>query len=284
MKCFICGEKQFKCVHKGTRDVPTINVMKCCNCGFIQLDNREYNMEENYMGGGMLRDAYAAISDKTEYMEWEVWRQETVWDDNRRYDMLKEICTGKDVLEFGCGNGGFLKRIKGVAKNVAGIELMDEARENIAREGIEVYKTLDSIDKKYDIVCTFMVIEHLNNPEEIIRKVSNILIDGGTLICETPNLQDALISKYRCAAFEDFTYWSKHVVLFSSATLERLMVRNGFVTSSNTQIQRYSLANHLYWLSEGKPGGHMKWTEFNEKELNDRYAEKLIEEGIADTL
>lgn len=104
------------------------------------------------------------------------------------------------------------------------------------------------------------------------------------LICETPNADDALISKYQCKCFEDFTYWSEHVFLFTSNTLERLLSRNGFKTEWNMQVQRYSLANHLYWLAKGKPGGHMRWAEFNGDKLNAEYAEKLAITGIADTL
>lgn len=237
-------------------------------------------------GGGMLKNSYGAIADKTEDMSWEMWLEETKIDDDRRYETLKKICKGKNVLEFGCGNGGFLRRIKNVAASVTGIELMDEGRKNIEEELIKVYKTIDEIEKniKYDVVCMFMVIEHLNNPDEILQKIYEILNPDGMLVCETPNAEDVLISKYQCKNFEDFTYWSEHVILFNSNTLERLMVRNGFRTKWNTQVQRYSLANHLYWLSQGKPGGHMKWIEFNEQNLNELYAKKLIESRRADTL
>lgn len=232
----------------------------------------------------MLRDTYSSIADKNKDMDWSLWVKETQQDDNRRYEALKEICTGKSVLEFGCGNGGFLKRIKKAAAKVVGIELMEEAGKRLKEDGIEVYKSLDLIDGKYDVICMFMVIEHLNNPDKIIEKLYNVLNFGGIFICETPNANDALITKYHCKAFEDFTYWSEHVFLFTSDSLEKLLLRNGFKTKQNTQIQRYSLANHLYWLSKGKPGGHMKWTEFNGADINKIYEKELVNLGAADTL
>ncbi len=284
MKCLICNSGEFVCIHKGTRDVPHINVMKCQNCGMVQLDCRKYNTEENYTGGGMLKNTYAAVMDITSDMSWELWVQETERDDDRRYSALKELCSGKKILEFGCGNGGFLKRIKSVAASVTGIELMHEAREKIRNEGIKVFKDLSETDEKFDVVCMFMVIEHLNSPCTILEKIYNALNPGGTLVCETANADDALIVKYNCAAFEDFTYWSEHVFLYTSETLARLLTENGFQTKQNTQIQRYSLANHLYWLSEGKPGGHMKWVEFNETNMNKVYESELVKLGNADTL
>lgn len=284
MKCLICGEENFKCIHRGTRDVLDINVMKCKNCGMVQLDSFEQNTEENYEGGGMLKDTYAATVDEVADMAWQTWIKETMEDDDRRFEVLKEICTGKEVLEFGCGNGGFLRRIKSVASSVTGVELMKEARENLKREGIETYEILDDIKHTYDVICMFMVIEHLNNPDYILKMIYDVLKPGGFFICETPNADDALISKYECKEFENFTYWSKHVRLFTSTTLEKLLLRNGYKTKHNTQIQRYSLANHLYWLSNGKPGGHVKWAVFNEQKLAESYAECLISQCIADTL
>lgn len=130
----------------------------------------------------------------------------------------------------------------------------------------------------------FNVIEHLNDPDDILRAIYDALDVGGIFVCETCNIDCALSSYYSCQAYDNFTYWSEHVILFNSDTLEKLINRNGFVTSINTQMERYSLGNHLYWLAHGKPGGHMKWTEFNEKELNDAYEKKLVSLGIADTL
>ena len=280
----LCGNEEFECIHRGTRDVPNINVMKCLRCGMVQLDNYQYNTDCNYSEGGMLKNTYSVTSDELGDIPWDIWLKETEQDDIRRYEALKETCRDKRVLEFGCGNGGFLRRIKSVASDVVGVELMDEAREHIKGEKIAVFKYLDEVKRKYDVICMFMVIEHLNNPDEILSKIYNALAPGGMLIVETVNSDDALISKYSCKDFMDFTYWSEHVILFNSTTLETLIKRNGFITNWNTQIQRYSLANHLYWLVQGKPGGHKKWAEFNEHVLNDAYSSKLIEMGIADTL
>lgn len=284
MECKLCKHSVFTCIHHGTRDVPKLNVMKCTSCGLVQLDDFEYNTKTNYESGGMLQDTYSVTADKEENLSWETWIKETSADDERRYHALEDICKGKKVLEFGCGNGGFLRRIRNVAETVMGIELMDEARKRINAEGIRTLKTLSETGEKYDVVCMFHVIEHLNDPDEILKEIYTVLSDGGKFICETCNVDCALSSVYSCKAYDDFTYWSEHVILFNSNTLEKMINRNGFITKTNTQLERYSLGNHLYWLSHGRPGGHIKWSEFNEKKLNEAYEKKLVSLGIADTL
>lgn len=50
------------------------------------------------------------------------------------------------------------------------------------------------------------------------------------------------------------------------------------------QIQRYPLANHLYWLTHGKPGGHVNWKALTDENLDKAYGNKLARLGIADTI
>ena len=47
--------------------------------------------------------------------------------------------------------------------------------------------------------------------------------------------------------------------------------------------QRYNIFNHLYWLSNGKPGGH-KNTNYNDNNLIHSYNEFLIKNKKTDTL
>ncbi len=40
----------------------------------------------------------------------------------------------------------------------------------------------------------------------------------------------------------------------------------------------------MLWLSEGKPGGHQKWSFLSNTELDREYENVLAELGIADTI
>lgn len=102
-----------------------------------------------------------------------------------------------NILDFGCGNGGFLKRLKEQkAANAVGVELDQDARKYLLNKGINVYGLIDMIDPsvKFDIVTMLHVIEHFEEPDKVLRALTEKLADNGLLVVETPNADDALIS------------------------------------------------------------------------------------------
>lgn len=288
-KCLLCGNSTFSVIHHGTRDNANINVKKCDVCGLVTLSEFLEDTNEMYQNGGMHKNGYDAISDTYHDIQWSRWVEMTSDDDDRRYEALKEVCREKNVLEFGCGNGGFLRRIKDVAKRVAGIELDEVAREKINAEGILVADNIDKLLengglKEYDIVISFMVLEHLVDPFYYLQQIKNVLTDDGIFVCSTPNADDVMLSYYQIDEFADFTYWSEHVYLYSEKTLCSLLQKAGFNSVRCEQVQRYPLSNHLYWLRKGLPGGHRKWLEFNDRELNEQYVRLLKDMKKCDTI
>jgi hypothetical protein len=68
--------------------------------------------------------------------------------------------------------------------------------------------------------------------------------------------------------------------LHTSESLKSFGNYAGFTDINIIGIQRYPLSNHLYWLSEGKPGGHNIFDFLDTKE----YENNLIKNNISDTL
>jgi hypothetical protein len=95
---------------------------------------------------------------------------------------------------------------------------------------------------------------------------------------------DVLLSKYESNEFSNFTYWSHHPMLHSHRSLEWLVERCGYKVIENSGVQRYDLNNHLYWLSQGRPGGHEAWKDFAPLEAVSAYAKLLIGQELNDTL
>lgn len=275
-RCKICGGSG-KIVHKGTRDNANINVYECVKCGTKFLVSEE-NYKRDYESGYMHQSVANIVSETMS-------KKQISEDDIRRYYMVCNECSGKRILDFGCGFGGFLLKIKPDVKECFGVELGQKELEYISTHGIECKKNIEEYSMKFDVITLFHVFEHLENPKEWLLKFSEYLVPGGKLIIEVPNSKDALLELYKNKKFADFTYWSAHLFLYTSESLTQLInSTHKYNILEKTQIQRYSIANHLYWLAEGKPGGQAQWKNLDSRALNDSYAEKLRELGMCDTL
>lgn len=189
------------------------------------------------------------------------------------------------VLDFGCGDGAMIRGLNRLT--VWGVEPDEKARNSCLKDGLKVVADLDglnNLDKSFDLVTMYHVIEHLYEPSLVLASVRKVMSPSGFIIIETPNSMDALLTLYQCAAYQSFTYWSHHPMLYSLQALRHLLERNGFEIWEATTIQRYSLDNHLYWLSKGKPGGHTFWKDLFSEEAREEYSRNLCRQGLGDTL
>ncbi len=275
VQCDLCGAKAFL-IHHGTRDNPDISVYECEKCHTKLLgDMEERDYEHGFMNGK------AEMSPEEIAQRLDTCRQ----DDQRRVSTLSEWCQDKDVLDFGCGFGGFLEGISHVARTVAGVELGASERRYLCGRGVEVKKDIAGYQRRFDVITLFHVFEHLQNPQRWLAIFANSLRGRGRLFLEVPNANDALLALYQNTAFADFTYWSAHLHLYTHESLRRLIEESGaYIIESAGQVQRYPLSNHLYWLAQGKPGGQAQWTLFNSETLSKAYEQALAGQKLCDTL
>lgn len=274
-KCAICGREAVLC-HKGVRDNPDIDVYRCQECGtkflsrFNKTDYEKGEMyETNYLSGLDIEERIKKFHD----------------DDYRRYEMTKALCKNKKVLDFGCGFGGFLSLIESETQLCNGVELGKAEREYLEKKGIKVWSDIDESDQNYDVITLFHTFEHLDKPMFWLNKLYDHLVERGEIIIEVPNADDALLELYQCEKFADFTYWSAHLFLYTMNSLSMVIEKsNQFEIVEKKQVQRYPLANHLYWMSQGKPGGQDVWEAFNSDILKRAYRESLENMGMCDTL
>lgn len=235
---------------------------------------------------------YASFgAERVEDYDYEAWMKRTSMDDIRRAKMVNDMLSALsavEILDFGCGNGGFLRNLRkyNLQKySCCGVELKKIARDYMNQEGISCKRLISEYNgEKFDVITMFHVIEHLTQPVKMLKSIDSYLKDNGLLVIETPNAEDALLSRYHCEAFADFTYWSEHVYNYTSKTLAQVVKMAGYEIIDNTQIQRYSLTNHMYWLAKGKPGGHTILAEYDHPEIEKIYGEMLKEKGQCDTL
>ncbi len=104
------------------------------------------------------------------------------------------------------------------------------------------------------------------------------------IIIEIPHARDFLISFFENEAFKSFTFWSEHLILHTRESISLFLETAGFSKIIVNNFQRYPLANHLHWLSENKPGGHIAWSYLRTKSLDREYANMLSSIDKTDTL
>lgn len=275
-KCYVCENEKYIIRPGKVRDSENLTILECESCGLVTLS--ETNMPKGfYEESGMHGD------ELVQPME---WLRILERDDKRRIAYLKDAINNKRVLDFGCGPGGFMLKAKSVTKTIIGIELETRLQKHYVDNHLEVVQNMEAIsaEQKFDLITAFHVVEHLEQPAEMLRQLSFLLAPGGKIIIEIPSANDALLTLYKSKPFSEFTYWSCHLFLFNAANLKLLAKKAGIKLDYVDHVQRYPLSNHLHWLATGKPGGHSNWNVLNSEELNNAYEAKLASLGLTDTL
>jgi len=118
--------------------------------------------------------------------------------------LIQKYCTGKSILDYGCGNGVFLDYMKNNNFKIQGFEPSEAGKiETEKLLGITLKKNIDDLEKT-DCITLWHVLEHIPNPEEILIKLSEKLNPNGKIIIAIPNYEsyDAKYYKEFWAAFD----------------------------------------------------------------------------------
>jgi len=206
-------------------------------------------------------------------------------DGRRRATQFKKILNKKDILDFGCGWGEFLKNIKNY-KSLSGIELRKECINhiNLNIKKINISDNINHFEKKFDIITMFHVLEHIPQQIDILKLLKAKLRHKGKIIIEVPHAEDFLILQNELKEFKNFIFWSEHLILHTYKSLKTILTKSGFKNINIQFYQRYNFSNHLGWFLKREPGGHNFYRKIISDELNQSYCENLKKLGQTDTL
>ena len=96
------------------------------------------------------------------------------------------------VLDIGCGRGDVLKAFKEIGYDVSGIDLSREAIDlckpiEVRQINIEKEEDENNFEKKFDIIFSKSLIEHLSQPIKFFEYCKKMLKEDGILIVLTPS-------------------------------------------------------------------------------------------------
>jgi SAM-dependent methyltransferase len=109
------------------------------------------------------------------------------------YQHLAPRCTGREVLEAGCGEGYGADLIAGVARRVIALDYDETAVAHVRARypRVEVIHgnltELPLADGSVDAVVNFQVIEHLWDQARFVGECARVLRSSGLLMVSTPN-------------------------------------------------------------------------------------------------
>jgi SAM-dependent methyltransferase len=152
-----------------------------------------------------------------------------------RYDLVERMLPAgvQDVLEIGCGRGGFGVRLAQRYRYV-GVE-PDAASCSAARQRLDALGTgevrnimSEGIgDEKFDMVCAFEVLEHIEDDTAALKEWAGHVRPGGWLLLSVP------ADQHRFSAFDELV---GHFRRYDPEALQALLVSCGF---SQISVRRY---------------------------------------------
>ena len=162
---------------------------------------------------------------------------------------LDKLARRQRVLEIGTGTGIFLEHLSregfvellGVEPSSAAIAAAPEYRRAWIREGI--FQEKDFVPNSFDLVCCFMTMEHVHDPEVVAKAVYNLLRSGGAFVTVTHDYRSPV---NRLLGKSSPIIDIEHMQLFSERSVRHVFTSTGYADISvNVFVNRYALR---YWM------------------------------------
>ncbi|QEK50336.1 class I SAM-dependent methyltransferase [Pedobacter aquae] len=142
------------------------------------------------------------------------------WEHQTSLDIIKNLEIS-ELLEIGCATGDFIYYLKNNTKiQCSGIELNKNAADFCKIRGLNVYDEIIEEHKnrglKYNLVCSFQVLEHIYDVNSFFINSLNLLDKNGYIIFGVPNSNPYL---YYSDKFHTLNLPPHHIGLWDKKTI-----------------------------------------------------------------
>ena len=150
----------------------------------------------------------------------------------RNYLLYPKICNHIDgkVLDVGCGIGDFLN----YRPNTTGVDVNPHTVKYCQKQGFNA--TVMDIDElpfdslSFDGILMDNVLEHIEDPKNILQEIRRVLLDGGTFVVGVPGSKG-------------YESDPDHKIFYSEEKLIEVMYLNGFAKQDS-----FIMPLNLTWL------------------------------------
>jgi SAM-dependent methyltransferase len=141
--------------------------------------------------------------------------------------VTQELQGNKNLLDYGCGTGNFLKAAHQAGWTITGVEPSTIARIAAQRNtGAQVSDNLEDLkEKRFSTITLWHVLEHVPDLNETLSNLKDLLEENGTLFIAVPNHASHDAKRYK-------NHWAgydvpRHLWHFTPDNMQKLVSRHG---------------------------------------------------------
>jgi len=156
-------------------------------------------------------------------------------------DSFEPFRKSNRIMDVGCGAGHFLALALTRGWEVYGSEFSPAALALCRAKGIQMVEGslanpslqpdgFEALEATFDVITSFEVIEHINNPHDDLAAIAKLLRPGGLHYCTTPNF-NALGRRWLKADYNVIGY-PEHLSYYTVQTLHHVFTQHNLVRQS----------------------------------------------------
>ncbi|MCS7045897.1 MAG: class I SAM-dependent methyltransferase [Gemmataceae bacterium] len=228
--CLLCGSAAWTPLVEAPDPTPGgagqwFMVVQCKDCGLCYTNPRPSSdsIQQFYPPGYVPHQSRVAAAERS----W--WRP--IWPGRATGRRWLRLQGEGRLLDFGCGGGAYLLRMRRQGWRVAGIDTSAEVVERLRTTfGLSVlHGSLphpELPEESFDVVTMWHSLEHVHEPLTVLRGAYRVLTPQGRLIVAVPNMDSAAFRWFGQA-------WNgldlpRHLVHFAPWSLQLMLHRVGF--------------------------------------------------------
>lgn len=164
---------------------------------------------------------------------------------------------GGKLLDFGCGHGKLLRRMRAAGWDVVGLDFSEQAVNAVRAAGLDAHQgTLPHpqlAPDSFDAVVMEHALEHVPDPLAVLRAARDVLRPDGTLLVHVPNFNAWEVQRFGELAIQ--VDLPRHLLHFERATLAKTLEAAGFAdVIAETRPRRGSVRQSINLAREaGQP-------------------------------
>jgi|TARA_A100001015_G_scaffold316602_1_gene431337 cyclopropane fatty-acyl-phospholipid synthase-like methyltransferase len=284
MKCINCKKNDFKIIYNGKirsgsygkNTDKNHKIIECINCGLTRM--------EEFVNIDYISDSYRLLYNDSNKIS-DYFKNHDHEQNGRINKIGIEKFRNKIVLDFGSGGGSFLDLVKGISSLTIAVEPFKGFHKSLKERGHLVFSDIKECSEyidKVDIIISFGVIEHIDDPLGYLKSAFSLIKKDGIMYIETDNLKDILMH-FQIPEFDSFYFRTVHTYYFDSKSLKDLCQNAGFTNIKTDYRHGYGISNTFNWLKDFKPSGDSR-LEFLSEDLDDFWIKYLEKKGMAELL